>query len=274
MDISVIIPVFNSEDTIAQVLDSVQRQTAIDMIKEVIVVNDGSTDQSRKIIEQYIAAHQDIVIHLINKENGGVSTARNAGVKTALGQWLAFLDSDDLWLPEKIATQCRAIEAHPEIDFLGCNFNDISLRILGRRIDSLYRATVKDLCLKSFPSPSCILVKKNVFEAVGGFEEGISHMEDAGFCLQVCADGYGYYHLPSSLVWQDPFKLFYGSSGLSSNLKKMHEGEIRIARSLEERGTISKGFYSFLRSFYYLKYIRRIVKQDINKMKAAKNGKY
>jgi glycosyltransferase involved in cell wall biosynthesis len=267
MDISVVIPLFNNEKTIAQVLESVRRQTAVNEIKEVVVVNDGSTDGSRGIVERYAAAHDDIAIRLINKDNGGVSAARNDGVKAARGEWISFLDADDLWLPNKIACQCDIIKDHPEIDFLGCNYDDIPLRILGRKIEDLYRVKVKDLCLKTFPSPSCILVEKNVFEKVGGFEEGVSHMEDASFCMQVCAGGYGYYHLPSSLVRMDPFKPFYGSSGLSSNLKKMHYGEIRIAKMLKGNGAVSPGFYLFLRVFYALKYARRIFIQRRNRQK-------
>lgn len=266
MSISVIIPVYNSEKTIAQVLDSVRMQTAVDIIKEVIVVNDGSTDGSREVVVRYGAAHPGLPLMLINRPNGGVSAARNEGVRASSGQWLAFLDADDLWLPEKIETQWNILKTHPEIDFLGCNHDDIPLRILHRKIDTLYRVKVKDLCLKSFPSSPSILVRKTVFEKVGGFEEGVHHMEDAGFRFRVCAGGFGYYHLPVSLLKIDPFKPFYASSGLSSHLKEMHEGEIRYSRKLKEQRTISNGFYCFLRVFYFLKYIRRIVNKKINQV--------
>ncbi len=267
MAISVVIPVYNSEKTIVQVLDSVRKQTAVSLIQEIIVVNDGSTDRSHDIITAYREAHKDIIIRLIDKENGGVAAARNDGVRASSGNWIAFIDADDLWLPEKIETQWDILETHPEIDFLGCNNDDIPLRILHRKIDTLYRVTVKDLCLKSFPSSSSILVRKTVFEKVGGFEEGVHHMEDAGFCFRVCTAGYGYYHLPVSLLRIDPFKPFYASSGLSSHLKEMHEGEIRYSRKLKEQRIVSNGFYCSLRVFYFLKYIRRIIKKKINQVK-------
>ncbi len=273
MDISVVIPVYNSEKTIVQVLDSVRKQTAASLLKEIIIVNDGSTDRSRDVITAYCEAHKEVCIRLINKENGGVAAARNDGVRAASGRWIAFIDADDLWLPEKIETQWNILETHPEIDFLGCNNDDIPLRILHRKIDTLYRVKVKDLCLKSFPSTSSILVRKTVFEKVGGFEEGVHYMEDAGFCFRVCAEGFGYYHIPVFLLKIDPFKPFYASSGLSSHLKEMHEGEVRYSRELKEQRILSKGFYCFLRVFYFLKYIRRIIKKKINQVKREKSGR-
>lgn len=272
MDISVVIPVYNSEKTIAQVLDSVRTQTALGLIKEVIVVNDGSTDRSHDMITAYREAHKDIMIRLIDKENGGVAAARNDGVKAAIGEWIAFLDADDLWLPEKIERQWHTIIEHPEIDFLGCGHNNTPLKILGRKINTLYKVKIKDLCLKSFPVTPSIIVKKSVFEAVGGFDEDFFYMEDAAFCFQVCVAGYGYYYLPNSLVNTDFLKPFYGSFGLSSNLKEMHYGEIRNIKALKTDGFISDSFYLYLRGFYSLKYFRRLSLQRWNQKKLQKNA--
>ena len=91
--ISVIVPVYNVENYLKKCIDSIINQTFQDI--EIICVNDGSTDNSRKILEEY--KNKDSRIKIIDKENGGLSSARNAGIKTAEGEFLSFIDSDD-WI--------------------------------------------------------------------------------------------------------------------------------------------------------------------------------
>ena len=117
--ISVIIPMYNSAGTIQQVLESVLKQTRLDLIREIIVVDDGSTDTSAEIVKKMALTNHKI--KLIQKKNGGASSARNTGMKIATGQYIAFLDSDDLWMENKIERQMEVLEKNPEIVFLGCN---------------------------------------------------------------------------------------------------------------------------------------------------------
>ena len=108
--ISVIIPMYNSKDTIKSAVESVLNQTYSEPV-EIIVINDGSKDGCEKIVEEIILNNQtNRTIKLINKPNGGVSSARNRGIKEASGDWIAFLDSDDIWLPEKLQKQVNEIE--------------------------------------------------------------------------------------------------------------------------------------------------------------------
>ncbi|MEH7440146.1 glycosyltransferase family A protein, partial [Neobacillus drentensis] len=93
--ISVVIPMYNSKDTIERALDSIKNQTAFHEIGEIIVVNDGSKDNSLEIVKRYSESNKSMQIKIIDKENGGVSTARNAGLKMAQGEYIALLDSDD-----------------------------------------------------------------------------------------------------------------------------------------------------------------------------------
>ena len=97
---SVIIPVFNREQSLRAVLDSVLAQTCRDF--ELIVVDDGSTDGSLAIMKSYGER-----IRPISQRNAGAGAARNAGIRAAQGRWIAFLDSDDVWRPEKLATQLK-----------------------------------------------------------------------------------------------------------------------------------------------------------------------
>ncbi len=107
--ISCIVPVWNRERFVAETLDSILAQTYRPI--EVIVVDDGSTDGT----PQVLAGYGDRITTL-RQENAGPGPARNTGIRAARGEFLAFLDSDDLWLPEKLAIQHARFEAHPELE--------------------------------------------------------------------------------------------------------------------------------------------------------------
>lgn len=102
VNISIIIPTYNRAEYIRKAIESVLAQTYKDY--EIIIVDDGSTDNTREILEPYMDH-----IRYIYRENAGVSVARNSGIKAAKGEWIAFLDSDDRWLPHKLACQMKFI---------------------------------------------------------------------------------------------------------------------------------------------------------------------
>ena len=116
---SVIIPAYNSEKTIEKTLDSLQNQTKPELIQEVIIINDGSTDGTKDKVEQY-KSRQDCILNIIlyNQQNAGVAAARNAGIRMATADYLAFLDSDDCWAPEKLEWQEKNLKENPQIDLL------------------------------------------------------------------------------------------------------------------------------------------------------------
>ncbi|PRR81765.1 glycosyltransferase family 2 protein [Clostridium vincentii] len=256
--ISVIIPMYNSKDTIISTLNSIKNQTAFEQILEIIVVNDGSTDNSFEVVNKYIIEYKEMPIVVIDKPNGGVSFARNIGMKVAKGEWIALLDADDDWLPEKIQIQMKTIQEHPEIDFLGGDIDNRGLKILWRQINGLYEANVKDLCLKMFPQTSVAIFRKNIFEQIGGYDENQKYAEDGNYFLKICTS-YNYYYLPVKMVFYGGGKPGFGFSGLSANLKKMYEGTIKNIKELKRDSVISNRFYVFLRGFYWAKYIRRIL---------------
>lgn len=258
MNISVVIPMFNSKDTIINTLNSVKNQTAVQQITEIIIVNDGSTDNSLNVVKKYIGDNENMPIVIIDKPNGGVSAARNTGMKAAKGDWIALLDSDDEWLPKKTEIQVETINDNPEIDFLGGDIDDRGLKILWKKINGLYKADVKDVCLKMFPQTSVAIFKRSIFEEIGGYDESQSYAEDGNYFLKICAH-YNYYHLPVQMVCYGGGKPAFGFSGLSANLKKMYEGNIKNIKELKRDSIISVKFYMFLRVFYWMKYARRII---------------
>ncbi|MFN7014034.1 MAG: glycosyltransferase family 2 protein, partial [Bacteroidia bacterium] len=112
--VSVIIPAYNAEKFIETTIQSVLNQTIQKF--EIIVVNDGSTDNTAKIIETL--KEKDKRIHLINKENSGVSDTRNIGMRTAKGKYIALLDADDVWLKDNLEKKINYLENNPGIDFI------------------------------------------------------------------------------------------------------------------------------------------------------------
>jgi glycosyltransferase involved in cell wall biosynthesis len=255
IQISVVVPMYNSENTIIRTLDSVKAQTALDRILEIIIINDGSTDNSLNEVKKY-KKNNSLPINIIDKENEGVSASRNLGMEKSTGNWIAFLDSDDEWIPKKIEIQTDLIGGNSNIDFLGGNTDNGEFKILFKKIDHLYKATVFDMCIRSFPQPSTVIFKKEIFENIGGFDENQSYCEDANYFIKIC-NKYNVYHYPKQLIIFDGGKFSYGASGLSSNLKKMHEGTLKNIKEFKDLSIISNKFYLFLWFFYWLKYFRR-----------------
>ena len=116
MKITVIIPTFNSEETILRALKSVFAQTY--PAHEVIVIDDGSSDRTIEVIR---SQYNDVIIHRF-EQNRGPSAARNAGIELAAGDWIAFLDSDDEWLPDKLRRQCDIVKQNPGLKWCCCNY--------------------------------------------------------------------------------------------------------------------------------------------------------
>lgn len=257
--LSIIIPVYNSSKTIVECLSSVIEQNNFELEKEIIIINDGSTDNSEVLIKEFIANHPEVIIKYKYKENGGVSRARNLGIQLSSGTWIAFLDSDDRWLPDKLSAQFEIIHSSTfNIDFIGCARNNEVLNILGNKITSLHKASVIELLIKMFPQTSTAIVRRELLIQVGCYDESMSHAEDGDLWVRLCQSG-DFYYMPESLVVTGDGKLNYGESGLSSNLLAMHKGTLRTIDKLVSSNAISRPKAVMFKVFYFLKYIRRIV---------------
>ncbi len=181
--VSVIIPTFNRRERVQNAIASVLNQTR--KPDEVIVVDDGSTDGTFNAISQKFPQ-----VQLIFQENRGVSAARNAGIRTAKGEWLAFLDSDDEWQPEKLEKHLAYARRHPE--FRVSQTNEIWIRNRrfvnpmkkhGKRVGRFFADALK-LCLVS---PSAVMIHRDVFNEIGLFDETLPACEDYDFWLRVLA---------------------------------------------------------------------------------------
>lgn len=255
--VTVVIPMYNSESTITTVLDSVRNQTASYYIKEVIVINDGSTDRSKEKVLEYKQKYPELPIHLLDQENGGVSKARNVGLKKATGKYIALLDSDDIWLPDKIKRQVEILEKNPNIHFLGGASDQEKLMLyFCKRITGLYKAKPRDVCWKSFPVTPSVIFRQMCLKQVGYFNENQGYGEDLEF-FQRFFKYYNFYYLAEPVVSIGVNKKFYGQEGITSNIKEMHKGRQLDLKILYQEHLISKKFYLFMRTFNEVKFIRR-----------------
>ncbi len=264
--ISVVIPMYNSANSIIDTLNAIVNQTAVEYIREIIVVNDGSKDNCGKLVEEFSNTTK-ITIRLINKVNGGVSSARNLGIEKSTGEWIAFCDSDDSWLKNKIEIQVGVInESGINVDFIGGNHFPYMQSILWKPLKQLHKMTVEEICIKSLPQTSTILMKKDIVNKIGYFDVNQSYAEDGNFILRAIAN-FDCYYSPVQMVFYGNGKRGFGESGLSRNTKAMHLGELKNIHDMLKFGYVSKA-YSIIASLYcWAKYFRRLVIVELSKLK-------
>lgn len=188
--ISIVIPLYNKEGCILKTIQSAINQTCTDY--ELIVVNDGSTDSGAKIVEDY----PDTRIRLINKENGGVCSARNRGIQEAKGEYIAMLDADDLWDIQYLEEQVRMIHDFPDAAMWSINYAETRNGKIVRRVPTGlpdgYRGYVEHYFemperVSDLFHPSSTIVRREVYDKVGMFDERIKYAEDSDMWFRINA---------------------------------------------------------------------------------------
>jgi len=180
--VSVIIPTYNRAALVQEAVASVLAQSCRNF--EVLVVDDGSTDDTVAALAPYA----EPVKVLRRESRGGVSAARNTGMAAARGEWLAFLDSDDLWLPEKLARQMAYLAEHPEL--LICQTEETWVR-RGVRVNQpqTHRKIGGRIFFQSLErclvSPSAVILHRGLIEKHGGFDEDLAAAEDYDLWLRL-----------------------------------------------------------------------------------------
>ena len=179
--ISVIIPTYNRQATLERAIVSVLEQTYLN--RELIVIDDGSTDDTQRIINKY-----QNKIRYFSKLHGGVSAARNLGLEKSEGAWIAFLDSDDYWLPTKLERQMQFLQEHPEILVLQTEEKWIRRGVVVNPMlkHRKYGGWIFPYCLPlCIVSPSATIIHQRVINAVGVFDESLPVCEDYDLWLRV-----------------------------------------------------------------------------------------
>ena len=178
MKFSIIIPIYNKELYIKKSVESVLSQDFTDF--ELILVNDGSKDNSLEVIKSI----NDSRIVIVDKENGGVSSARNAGINAAQGNWITFLDADDFMYSDALSTYDSLICKYPEINVFVAATDQTNKRYNStgdiKLINDYHKYNAISYAKTGFSliNTDCICINKSVFETVGVFNENYTHGED------------------------------------------------------------------------------------------------
>ncbi len=218
--ISVIIPVSNGERTIKETIDSVLNQTFLDF--ELIVINDGSQDLTLKIVSSIL----DPRLKVFSYPNAGLAATRNRGISHASGEYISFIDADDLWTPDKLEAQFKALQANPQaaVAYSWTDWIDESGQFLrpGGHI-SVNGDVFATLLVRDFvESGSNPLIRAEALAEVGGFDESLPAVEDWDMWLRLAA-GYEFVCVPSPQILYR-----VSSSSMSSNVWKMEAGSLRV----------------------------------------------
>ncbi|WP_254568467.1 glycosyltransferase family A protein [Oscillatoria sp. HE19RPO] len=193
--VSVVVPVYNVEAYIAETIQSILKQTYSNF--EILIVNDGSTDRSIEIIQTF----DDPRITLIHQENQGVSAARNRGIAQAKGEYIALIDGDDIWVPEKLEKHVQHLENSPQIGLSFCRSAFIDLNGAPLGIYQMPQLTHIDLhhilCRNPIGNGSVPVIRRAALEAIkhpstrnngkslAYFDENLHHLEDVECWLRI-----------------------------------------------------------------------------------------
>lgn len=216
--VSVVVPLYNKAATVIRTLDSIAAQTFTDF--EVLAINDGSPANDAELAR----AHPDPRIRVIDQPNAGPGAARNRGIREAQGEWVAFLDADDVWLPDYLSSQFALCETNPFATVVACGYNEYPQaqstealwRSRGLR-DGAFRLTPETPALEAvhllaFLSPCTTMARRDVLLQYGGFyEHNCRYAEDAWLWLQVLLNE------PLALRLEPHVNVHFEASGLSNN---------------------------------------------------------
>ncbi len=181
--VSVVIPAYNSAKCLPDAIQSVRAQNWPEL--EIIIVDDGSTDNTLLLLDEL--AGDDL--HVLHQTNAGPATARNTGIEAARGDWIAFLDADDLWLPGKLAAQFEQIQRNPEVGFA---FTDVRFQYeSGEKRDVRYelqkRPLLAELVLGNALTTPTLVVRRDCLREVGSFDATMRTGEDWDLWLRLAA---------------------------------------------------------------------------------------
>jgi glycosyltransferase involved in cell wall biosynthesis len=221
--VSVVIPAYNAGWCVGRAIDSVLAQTYL--AHEIVVVDDGSLDDTAAVLARYGEA-----IRVVRKDNGGLSSARNAGIRSSRGEYVALLDADDWWLPEKLAAQVALMESRPEIGFssVAARVEDPDGRLLnlwscadwdGSFLGHLFRHPAAVAA-----SGSGVIVRRQLFDRTGLFDETLASLEDIDMWMRLAAvTRYACIDEPLAVILKRP-------DSMSRNLHVMRSAAIRVMK--------------------------------------------
>lgn len=251
--ISVVIPTYNRADFVGEAIDSVLAQTWPHF--ELLLVDDGSTDDTQAVLAKY---ERDPRVRLFRQENQGQSVARNNALKEAKGDFIAFLDSDNRWLPHRLARGMEMLEAHPEVDIVYANNITIdesgkkspSAAVMRRHSGWITRELWQDNCV----TMNTTLVRRHCFDEMGGMDTTCKRADDYELWLRL-STRYRFMHIPEQVaeyrvmadqISSDKRARFQANEEILKNFQK------RYPNALTPREFREGWAAFFMRKAYYL----------------------
>ena len=220
--ISVIIPVYNGERTIQETIESVFCQTFSDF--ELIIINDGSQDSTLDIVENI----PDTRLKVLSYTNTGLPASRNRGISHASGEYISFLDADDIWTPDKLEAQLKALQTNTQaaVAYSWTDFIDESGQFLrqGTHLSVNGDAYAHLLLLNFLENGSNPLIRAQAFTTVGGFDESLTNSHDWDMWLRLAA----HYHFVAVPIPQILYRTSAGS--MSTNVLQLESAGLQVLK--------------------------------------------
>ena len=231
--ISVVIPLYNKEAEIERALRSVIGQSL--QPREIVVVDDGSTDGSVAIVERVMRENPDANIRLDRQENRGVSAARNRGISLATGDYVALLDGDDCWLSGYIAEVCRLMAYYPDMDVYSTGFDIVNgecrYKAQTPECEGIINPAEEALQGRYPVIPSAATIRREALLSSGGFPEGMRIGEDQWLWVRLMQRGAQFCFSPMSLV-----RYSRSASNRSAAIYRREQSEYTIAELVDPQG--------------------------------------
>lgn len=255
--VSAIIPTYNRADLVREAIDSVRSQTYQNV--EVIVVDDGSTDDTLASLKRYGSR-----IRVVSQSNAGPSAARNHGIRVSNGQLVAFLDSDDLWLPTKIERQVALLEKAGTS--VPCCLSNITMRWADREFTSfamswLDPAVTEGIWLNADEVLATrfvlfnqgVMIRRPVLQTIGGFDESLRLLEDAELSMRLSLEGPWAFIQEPLVIWRESSVSCYQESrrdeiGSQEPMIKILAGQLARLNDSDEHETLRKYLNGELKS--------------------------
>ena len=257
--IGVVIPTFNSAETVVRALQSVLRQTLTP--KKVVVVDNASSDTTCQAVESFSTQYPELHIDLVRLDsNLGPGAARNIGWEKCGTSLIAFLDSDDSWHPRKLELQTELVRKHPDGLLFGHRYLVVTSSSQPRDVEILNISRIRHYWLRHFLlrnrlSTPTVMLRSTIPER---FPSDMWYAEDFFlWTVTVAQTGPAIF---DDAILTYLYKPTYGSSGLSAQLWKMHQGELKVLRSLLKFKLISRITYVLVSLWMRTKYFHRRVR--------------
>jgi len=247
--VSVVIPTYNRGELLIETIESILAQTA--KPGEVIVVDDGSTDDTQERLARYADR-----VRYVRQPNQGVAAARNHGVREARGKWIAFIDSDDVWHPRKLECQLRVLADYPDLGILGTalfnwpapEFPNVSCEVSGK----VTFIPWDRLVVRNYLATSSVIARRDVLDRVGEFDTNLQGPEDRDLWLRI-GETAAVANLKTPLTG---YRVVPGS--VSRQASRVHQSMVSMLRKLDERGAwrgrrlLRRKSYSYI---YYTSFV-------------------